>query len=739
MYEKSVPLHCDFPSRDFGGLLFKAVFCASLALWTAGDASAQDTAFGGDGEEQDTENPLVLDAIVVTSRKIEEPLREVPFGVSVFDAEDIRRRDLDNQRTFGRSVPGFNLVDTGLRGSSIPNIRGVGSFLPLSSDDGSVPVFIDGIPVAQRSQDREFFDITRIEVLRGPQNTLYGRNAQAGAIGITTADPVFERQFEIGAEVGNLGAYRTNALMNVPLSSSAALRVAAQYDTRDGDIRDINLGRDVRGSDIVNLHSKLLLLPDDATDITLAFRYGYYDEEPTLGAFVENPEFPQLFSDSRSFYEQETIGAGLTIRRDLGRFELSSLTGYQNYQLDFGFDDTDGLATAARTGLPPETFNNPNVDRREVQDEGYQFSQEFRLNGELGNGINVVAGAAYFRSELDFDILFNATGFIDANFDNSFQTDSYGIFGEATVPLTDRLRLIGGLRYTREERDFKGNFTDLSGSGPVASASEADDKAFNLFTGRAALSFDLTPTLTSFASVSRGAKAGGFQLIDTNVALGFPSSTFEEALTWTYEIGLRGALLDNRVFVSTSTFFNDTKDENLQVFDLTNGESTIENADTETFGLELEAEIKVTDRFTLAGGLALLETKITESEDPAVPEDAELPFSPSVAYNIAATYEQPLTLFAIDGEAFGRFEYQFVGERTIDPQNRLDLDKFDVVNLRAGWDAENFSIYAFAENLLDDTDVETSFLVGATPNGSPVSLGVPTQPRRFGVGVTLRF
>lgn len=709
----------------------KAALCAGLALFVPGAAVAQSA------DPQDTGDAVTIDPIVVTARSIEEPLREVPFGITVLGADAIERRDLDDQRAFGRSVPGFNLVDTGLRGSSVPNIRGVGSFLALSADDGSVPVFIDGIPVAQRAQDRELFDVSSIQVLRGPQNILYGRNAQAGAVGITTNDPVFEPLVEFGGEVGNRDSYRVNGVFNVPLSPNAAVRVAAQYDTRDGDIPDINLNQDTRDSDVYNISTKLLWLPDDDTDITLALRYGNYKEEPTQGAFTDNPDFPQLFIDREYSYDQETIGAGLTIRRDFGPVELVSLTGYQGYLLDFRGDNTDGLASAAQTGLPPEFFDD--ADRRVIQDDGLQLSQEVRAIGELANGINLVAGAAYFRSELDFDLLFSSTGLIDGEFNNEFETDSYGIFGEATIPITDRLRVIGGLRYTRENRRFDGNFTDLGGVSPVSSASESGDLTFNLVTGRAALSFDLTPTLTTFATVSRGAKAGGFQLVDLDVSLGFPASTFEEALTWSYEAGVRGRLFDDRLYLSASAFYNDTTDENLQVFDLTTFQSTIENADTETYGLELEAEIAVTDRISLSGGLALLETEITASPDPTVPEGAELPFSPSVAYNVAATYEQPLTLFAIDGDFFGRVDYQFVGERTIDPQNRVDLSANEVVNLRAGWDTERFSVYAFAENLLDETFVETAFVFGATPAGAPISLGVPNQPRRFGVGVSVRF
>ena len=116
-----------------------------------------------------------------------------------------------------------------------------------------------------------------------------------------------------------------------------------------------------------------------------------------------------------------------------------------------------------------------------------------------------------------------------------------------------------------------------------------------------------------------------------------------------------------------------------------------------------------------------------------------MPFALSVAYNIAADYRQPLTVFDADGGVFGCVKYQFVGERTSDPQNRLTVDGFDLVNLRAGWDCDAFSVYAFASNVLDNTYVETAFLFGNAPDGSNVSAGIPGQPRQYGLGARVRF
>lgn len=703
---------------------FREVTVAAVILATAASGSP---AYG-----QDEAEPQVLGTITVNARKVEEPVQRIPFGISVFDSNSIEEQDIRDTRSFSRKVPGLNFVDTSQRGSNVSNIRGVGSFFPQSSDDTSVPVFIDGVPLPVRAQDREFFDVERIEVLRGPQNTLYGRNAQAGAINITTADPTFEPLFEIGSEFGNFGSTRVTGLASGPITDNLAGRISVQFDHKDGDIRELNSGGVLRNQDLFNANGKVSWFPDDETDVTLAIRYGKYEEDNT-GALFRAPDFPQVSFDTTPEYELETLGGGLTIRRDFEDFTLTSVTGLQYYDSDFFADDSDALISAAR-GVPSSIFNNPNLDFRFIHDEDVQVSQELRVDGELENGVLWVAGVNFFRSELFIDFTTNSLSFSNGEFNNRATSTSYAGFGEVTVPLTDRLRAIGGLRYTREIRGFDGQFTDFSGGTLGRDSNEDQDEAFNLVTGRAALTYDFLPTLTGFASFSRGAKAGGFQLVDFDARNGAETDDFDPAFTLTYEAGLRGTLLDGRLDLGASVFFNDTVDEHVQVFTPPSFEGVIENLDTETYGVELTAAVRPIEGLTLSGGLALVDTQITDTDDPTVAVGNEVPFAPEIAFDLAAQYEQPLDLFSFEGEAFGRAEYQYIGPRTIDPQNSFDLGSYDIVNLRAGWGSERVSVYGFVTNLLDENYAETAF--GFGPG---VFSATPGLPRRFGIGATVRF
>ena len=709
-----------------------ALAVAALFLSAGAFAQDEDTAI--------VSEVLTLESITVDARKIDEPIQQVPFGISVIGAESIERQRIVDGPTVSRQTPGLFYFTPGLRTASSPGVRGNGSFAPLSPDDTSVPLFIDGIPLPLRALDLEFFDIEQISVLRGPQNTTFGRNAQAGIISVTTADPTDEPLFQIGAEVGNFDFVRLTGLASGPLSDTLAGRLAVQFDRRDGDIPDILLNQDLRGQDVVNANGKLVWTPADTTDVTLSLRYGRYDETVTEGVLLEDPDYPRAAFDVEPSQETELVGVGLTARHDFDAATLTSVSGFHFYSSDLLIDSTDALPFSAVTGFPLAAFNDPTQDLRDQREDSIQFSQELRLDGELEDGTRWLAGFSFYRAELDYLVAFRGPLFFQGTIDNRFTTTSFAGFGEVTVPILERLRAIAGFRFTHERKGFSGQFTDPTGFSAVSSFSEDDSLNFNLITGRAALSYDILPEFTGFVSVSRGAKSGGFQLLDPNVTVGRPTGSFNSAFTWAYEGGVRGTLFDDRVDLSVTAFFNDTQDEDISVFELFPAfSSRTENVDTQTYGLEMEAAARLVEGLTLSGGLALMGTEITASEIDGIEVGNETPFTPTLSFNLAVEYEHPLPIFGIDGLAFGRVDYEHVGSRTIDPQNTFELDNFNVVNVRIGWDSEPVSVYGFVENVFDEIYQETTLLAGISPQGNAVSFANPGPPRRFGAGVRVRF
>ncbi|MEM9724755.1 MAG: TonB-dependent receptor [Pseudomonadota bacterium] len=711
-----------------------------FSLWGATAIAAALTVTGGSAWAQDADEPLeivVVPSITVTARKVEEPDQKVPFGLTVIGEDRIERDRIRDARSFGREVPGFNYTDSGSVIGNFPNVRGVGSFFPQSSDDSSVPVFIDGIPLAVRAQDLEYFDIERVEILKGPQNSVFGRNAQAGLVSVTTADPTDEVKFELGAEYGNFDQVRVLGLASGPLSDVLFGRVSAQFENREGDTPDLNLGFDTGRRELTNAAVKLIWGAGPDTTFKLSARYGTIDTGPA-GGVVGDPTFPATFVDFEPTVNIENTIIGLTVEHDFGPVQFTSVSGYLGYETELVNDDTDGIQLSALLGIPPAFAIDPGQNFRVINDDDTQLTQEFRLNGTFGDDGQWLVGVNVFRSDFDFDFFVNRPPAFNADYSTNYIATSLAGFGEVTIPVTDRFRAVLGGRYAREKRDIDSVISNPPTFGPFA-LTVSGDETFNLFTGRAALSYDIVETVTGYVTVARGAKAGGFNLADLGLLTGGSLESFDPAFTLTYEGGVRGSLFERAVDFNASVFFNDTVDEQLQVFDLASFTFEQGAFDVETYGLEFELTVRPAEGLTLSGGVALLETEITKSEDPTIAVGNEVPFAPQVAFNLAAQYVYPVDVLGSSGELFGRAEYQFVGERQTDPQNATSVDSFSLVNFRLGYDDERFSIYGFVDNALDEEYAESGFTFADPMSGNAIVAGNRGEPRRYGVGGKLRF
>jgi iron complex outermembrane receptor protein len=248
------------------------------------------------------------------------------------------------------------------------------------------------------------------------------------------------------------------------------------------------------------------------------------------------------------------------------------------------------------------------------------------------------------------------------------------------------------------------------------------------------------PSLTAYGTVARGAKAGGFPFFNQSAAFGVPNQPFERSATWSYETGLRGRLLDGRLELGASVFFNDTADEQLFIFNPAAGQFQVENADTESYGAELELAATPADGLSVRGSLGLLDTQVTAA--PAggtVRAGNDVPYAPSVTASLGAEYRVPARPLALPGHFTFAADYEYVGSRAIDPANTARLEAYDLVNMRLGWEGRNVDVYAFASNVLNEEFAVSGFRAGSAPDGSPVIGGTPGMPRTFGIGARLRF
>ena len=687
-----------------------------------------------------------LDPLTVTARRVAEPIQKVPFSVTAVTGEDLRDQNIRDSRDLYRSIPNFNYTDTGIPEASLLNMRGIGSSSALISP--SITYYLDGVPLPQRAFDIRFLDLSRIEVLRGPQGTLFGQNSQAGAVSMTTNDPTRERSFEIGAEYGSYNLRQITTTANTPIGDKATVRLAAQAYGTDGDIGNVLFTSPTAAYNTNNLRQqtlgtasgKVTVEAGPDTKVTLAGRFQTDRQRPTTGAWIGSPYFPLNSLNPAPQNNLDSGGAALTVVHDLGAMKLTSLTGFQAYGLSLNADITDGFIAGALAGRSPFVFSTPNT-LRNIGENLTQWTQELRLDGKTAGGTTWVGGLSGLWSSFASATSVLGPGLANGTYSATQSTANLAAFGEVTVPIVDRLRGFVGLRFTHELKNFNGIFGGNPGGLPALPYfAQFGSVASDFVTGRGGFGYDITQELSAYATVARGEKSGGFPFFNQNAATGTPSQMFRPSYTWSYEVGMRGHALDKKLRVNLAGFLNDTTDEQLFTFNPIAGQFSVTNANTRTYGSELELAAVPLTGFTLSGALALLNTTVTQAApNSGVNVGNVVPYAPGVTASLAAQYEHPIEAGRLSGNLFGRIEYQYVGARQIDPANSYNLDPYSVFNLRAGWMANSFDVYAYAQNLFNAEYVQSGFRAGTSPAGQIVVGGVPGLPLTLGIGGRMRF
>lgn len=721
------------------------ILIAALIAPISGELHAQDET-GTLAATIDLTGATRLDAIHVTARKFEEPIERVPFSIDAIPASDIEAAAIRNTSDLAGWVPNFNFSDSGLGFANTVNIRGIGSSSALIAP--SVNYYVDGVPVPARVFDRRFLDVSSIEVLRGPQGTLFGLNSQAGAVVVSTREATAEFGAGAGIEVGSHGRRQLSAHVNGAISDRVTARISGAFHGYDGDIRNIsfdglgNVTRDdrsVREQYSGTVSAKIRAELSGSTDAVLSLRHSRNEERPTTGVWLDDPGFPRNAYSPVPDSSVETSGASLEITHDLGFATLTSLTGISHYDLGLEADILDGFIAGAQTGLPPSAFGAPGLNVRRIDEVSSQFSQEIRLNGQIGDDGQWVAGVSGFHSSFESTTDITSLAMANGAYTGTVRKTNLAAFGEVTVPVTNRLRIIGGARYTFEHQDFDGTYAGRPSAVPnLATYAESNGSTFNFVTGRAGVSFDVLPDLTLYGTIARGEKPGGYLFFNQFASMGVPLNAFDSSGTWSYEAGLKGRPVADWLDMSASVFFNDTSDEQLFTFNPVAGRFDVQNADTRSYGLELSVDARPTENLRLGANIGLLNAEITGGRN-ALLIGNDVPYAPGFTTALFAEYRDDLDLGELAGSAYGRVEYQHVGSRQIDPANSRELDAYNLVNLRAGWESQTFDVYSFVENVFDEGYVTSAYRAGTDPGGNGVFAGVPGTGRAFGLGARVRF
>jgi iron complex outermembrane receptor protein len=701
------------------------------------------------------QDAVTLDEVVVTSQRRSESLQDVPISVSAFTAADLVKSNVTAAKDYLQFTPNVAFTEDGQIGSRGINvsIRGVSNVsLGEISAQNSIGYYVDELNVgatASGAFNPQLEDMERIEVLRGPQGTYFGRNALGGAINITTQKPGKDFYAEASAYAGRFSTWGGSGVVNVPLSDKVFLRAVGAYDQSDGQIKNIN-PRGVPDSGYEYKHGRLALraLPNDQLTIDLSVSYTDEDEgfdgDVPSGVLdldtksIFGPDFAAL-PDGTGFYPQNTDKVNhdadeynrnrITITNarvayDFGGVELKSITGYID-STNSRFFDQDNISVDAIV--------------RQNAYSGKSFSEELRLQSTGDNKLNWTVGALYAQDKVN---QFNSVragaegsytdpltgdvigllppipaGFRINENNHIFKTTSVAAFADATYAVTDRAFFTLGARYTRDKIDSS-SFGVVGFEAPAPDVAASRD--FNDFSPRAVFKFKATDDVTTYVSASKGYKAGG---VDLN---GGVVTKFEPEDLWNYEAGIKTQFADGRVRLNGAIFYLDWKDLQVQTNylavpgDISSAvQKTLNAAKASSQGAEIELQAQLASDWQLGAGVGYLDAKFGDFPDAILAgnnqvdlTDQRLPKTPKITANAYLDYSPHITgdirgfirpEFVHRGETAGSLEgvAAMSGQLGL-PRYPYVMESYDVVNLRFGVTSPAWDVLASIENVFGE-------------------------------------
>ncbi|MBB6254447.1 TonB-dependent receptor [Nitrospirillum iridis] len=715
-----------------------------------------------------------LQEILVTAQKRSENLQDVPVAITALTAETLEKMDVRDVQDLPSLTPGLQIKTSDASANPKIFIRGVGLNDFNANAAGAVGIYMDGVFVASPlAQLGQFFDLERVEVLKGPQGTLYGRNTTGGAINITARQPTFETTSDGSLEYGRYNAVKAEAgAGGAIVPDKLAMRIAGVYERDDGDTFNRVTNSTVNAVNRWGGRASLLFTPNEDLSVTVQLHGGQnrgdsrytqaralIPQDPSVaganGLCAAGQYASGLCTDALGYADTDnnpyagdynlkgkdkvdTWGASVNVRWDLGKATLYSITGFDSAERD-DVEDTD----ASPNSLIQSAYKATQHD----------ISQELRVEAPLTDKLRGVAGAYFLHDYLNtssqYDILRdlrplfvtddNPTGF---SLENNVATvgypytqtgNSYAVFGQVDYQLTDRVTLTGGLRYSQDDKDFRYRSTV---EDVVEVFSYANSKSFDSVSGRASIQVRPADDVMVYASYNRGYKSGGFfggYTRDPADLKPYADETLDA-----YEVGAKTELWDKHLRLNAASFYYDYS--NLQVFQIV----TRDGIPTQTFNNAANARLYGVDAdITLApmkgleislGGEYLNSEYLNYVSEGESLSGNRLPSAPRWTLTGLVSYDQPLD--GIGGKDMGTLNASLnVSYRSLvyfDSHNlaRLSQGGYWLTDARLGWTAPNgtISLGLWVRNLFDRTyimDINNldSFGLDALSMGSP---------RRFG-------
>jgi len=691
-------------------------------------ATEKNTNASTQSVQKSNRKDTLFEVIKITAQKRESSVQSTPLSVTAISGDVLEQMGITNMDDFQFFAPGITITNDSM---AIVNIRGVGTTAFGVATDPSSTIYIDGVYQPRATTGyQDMFDVERVELLRGPQGVLFGRNAVGGALNIISKGPTEDFEGSVGLTLGNYNKQNLTGTFSGALNDTTRGRLTLLSNTRDGVYTDMLTGDKYqnedtfagRGTLAFDLSDKLYLelrgdYNNDGGTGYVSKRGGYTQDYIDAGVAIPEDDY-DIALDYKPKTDIEVWGVSSTLTWEGDEFTIKSITSYRESDFD---QKIDADATE---------FTVFNINFLEQSES---FTQEFQFSNTVPENLEWIAGLFYLNEggSGGIDLLFDGLA-IEITEKNV--TEAYAAFGQMTYKVSDKFRATFGLRYSYESKDY-GFTTDINGDR--VDEGTPDDN-WSAWTPRFALDYDLSDDMMVYVSATNGFKSGGFQIGD--------GTSFEQEDLWSYETGIKSTLLDNSLRANVGLFYYDYTNLQVVEYDDDTGVSTTTNAGEAIIqGIEGEFVARITDDFDVN-----LVVTYTRAEFEFFPQGEgvdfagnDVPNTPDLTYSLGAQYTTEIEQV---GYVVFRADYAWRDSVNFksNNDNKFESDSYSLLNLRMSLMTfdDQWEVALYGTNMLDER-YATYITAGRNLDGGRTVDGNTSntygEPRQYGIKVRYNF